>query len=572
MKTMGQILDGQDPARGLTDLATGLAVPRASIERDFLEMGDRLVACAQLFGEMSSAYEDMPKALDGDDYHAAVELLQEVSALAARIVVDNRDTSVFLEEMSVIVRGAERAAEAMPDFVRTIRSVASVARITAAGLRTGERDLTDFTLNMKSSAETIAGAVHGFSAVLARMRDSVQEAAVLNAPLAERNAALLERIETELASAFEAMDKQRSWAAEQAADHTARSARIGAGLSNAVGALQVGDSTRQRVEHVEQALTLVASADEHITVQAGAVLLSEQLVDAIGAFEGEVDILATSLSELLKEAVDMLESIARDTETILSAGGSAFGTLRRSIDRIRRMFEDYRRDSAVLALTIGNLVERVEEMLAYLDTFDAIGKDIELVSLNAAIKSRTLGDEGRAFRKVAEELRALARDMAPAVERVNGHLSKSGDSLRRYLDTGASNGAGADAARREAVAAAERRIDGVAARLQDRASFISETGPQAVTLLQKASALVTDRRDRCAAWRKGAAELAGIGAGHSHDACIEGNAEDLLASIFGLYTMQAERDVHFRLFSAPHGWTAPAEPNAGEAALGDIFF
>jgi len=350
MKTMGQILDGQNPARGLTDLATGLAVPRASIERDFLEMGDRLVACAQLFGEMSSAYEDMPKALDGDDYHAAVELLQEVSALAARIVVDNRDTSVFLEEMSVIVRGAERAAEAMPDFVRTIRSVASVARITAAGLRTGERDLTDFTLNMKSSAETIAGAVHGFSAVLARMRDSVQEAAVLNAPLAERNAALLERIETELASAFEAMDKQRSWAAEQAADHTARSARIGAGLSNAVGALQVGDSTRQRVEHVEQALTLVASADEHITVQAGAVLLSEQLVDAIGAFEGEVDILATSLSELLKEAVDMLESIARDTETILSAGGSAFGTLRRSIDRIRRMFEDYQRDSAVLAV------------------------------------------------------------------------------------------------------------------------------------------------------------------------------------------------------------------------------
>lgn len=566
------IRDGRNPANRLTDLAAGLVEPRANIERDFLEMGDRLVACAQLFGEMSSAYEDMPKALDSDDFHASVDLLKDVSTLAERIVVDNRNTSVFLEEMSLFVHDTERAADAMPDFVRMIRSVASVATIVAAGLRTGEHDLTAFILNMKSSAEKIAEAVNRFTAVLAGMRDSVREATALNAPLAERNAALLERIGTELASAFAAMDEQRSWAADQAAAHTARSARIGARLSNAVAALQVGDSTRQRVEHVEQALTLIASADGHDAGLAGAALLSGQLDDVIGTFEGEVDSLATSLSELLGEAVDMLECVARDSEAVLFAGGSAFSTLRRSIDRIRRMFEDYRRDSAVLALAIGNLVTRVEEMLGYLDTFDAVGKEIELVSLNAAIKSRALGDDGRPFRQVAEELRALARVMTPAVARINSHLTKADASLRRYLDTGASNSADAETARHETVAAAERRIDSVAARLQDRATFISETGPQAVILLQQASALVTDRRDHCAAWRKGAAELAAIGAGHSPDAHGTGDAETLLAGIFDLYTMQAERDVHCRLFPAPHGWTAAAKSQADEAALDDIFF
>lgn len=142
------ILDGQDPAHRLTDLAAGLSQPRANIERDFLEMGDRLVACAQLFGEMSTAYEDMPKALDGDDCHAAMEQLEEVSALAARIVVDNRNTSVFLEEMTVFVRGAVQTADEMPNFARLIRSLSSVASITAAGLRTGEHDLTGFTLGL----------------------------------------------------------------------------------------------------------------------------------------------------------------------------------------------------------------------------------------------------------------------------------------------------------------------------------------------------------------------------------------------------------------------------------------
>jgi hypothetical protein len=112
---------------GLERLALKLAAPRATLERDFLEMGDRLVGCAQLVGEMSSAFEDMPKAFEGEDFHATNRLFKEVADLAERIVADNRSTSAFLTEISALLKDTEQAAEAIPDLVRLVRSVASVA-------------------------------------------------------------------------------------------------------------------------------------------------------------------------------------------------------------------------------------------------------------------------------------------------------------------------------------------------------------------------------------------------------------------------------------------------------------
>ncbi|NNU80080.1 hypothetical protein HMH01_06480 [Halovulum dunhuangense] len=567
MTALAHARDANLPER-LSGLGSRLEQPRATIEKDFLEVGERLIACAQLFSEMSSASAAIPGALEGEEFQDLTGWLGEISRNAENVVTANRGTTTFLQEMLGPIRDARMAASALPHFVRLIRSVTSVAMIVSAGLRTSDGDLVGFTGEMKISVEKIGTVVGSFISILSRTHDTMEDAVALNAPLAERNTFLLTHIRTELATALEAMEKQRSWGAGQASSHAARSTRIGAGIGNAVSALQVGDSTRQRIEHVEQTIRMICQSGDRQAILAGALLSADQLHDAVGTFEAEVATLAGSLDDLLQEAVTMLEDVSRDTQAILAAGGTAFATLRNGIARIRQAFEDYERESAALAGVLADLVACVQQMLGQLGDLEGIGKEVELLSINAAIQSRILGDEGRAFGKVAEEMRSLTSGLKPVVQHVASRMSRAGECLRDFRQ----DGAGSGTHRREPLDAALQRLEALAARIQDRASSVVETGPRAIALLGEAKARLADGAGHSAPWRGTAGELAAMGATHESGIDVVDPTGAIFSRIFELYTMQVERDVHCRLFPAPPGWTAPPAPEPSAASLDDIFF
>ena len=555
----------------LTEVASILPEPCARIERDFVEMGDRLSACADLVSEMSTAYEAIPAALDSPEYHEAAELLDRVAQLADGIVDDLRSASGFLDEMTSLSRGVGQAAQAMPGFVRTMRALASVARIVVAGVGSRNNDLAVFSEGMKTLAERIAKLVEDFEASYSRMGHGLKEARALGAPLAAKNTRRVADIRAELDTALAQMDRQRRWAADQAAAHSERSARIWAELARAVEALQVGDRTRQRTEHVEQGLNLLAEAGDRATAVAGAAMLSAQLEDAVRAFEEEIATVKASLSALLRETDAMLESVVRDAAAILSAGGEAFGMIDQSLDRVGNMLKDSSRAGDELACAVQKLVASVGELSGYMRDFDGIGAEVDLCSLNGAIKSRALESEGRAFRTVAEEIRTLARDMVPAVKAVTERLTEASQLLDRHAAENAGDQS-ATPRRREIVAGARERIEAVSARLREKAGSIDDTGSRAAAALRDALAVTDDRQGHCARWRAATAELerwvAEAGGAPAPSQCDQA----LLARVFGLYTMQAERDVHCRFFSAPAGWVQPAAPKPDDEALDDIFF
>jgi chromosome segregation ATPase len=556
---------------GHADFTARLAAPRKEIEHEFLQMGEKLIACTRLLNETSEAYAEMAGALAGSDFSELTDSVDRLSGLVARLDRDRIATQAFLKELNDLTVQFPDRIGALTRAVRTLRMFFVTVHSVAA--TTGHRDanLLQFVEEFQKLGSELEGSVASFADAFARMRDSLHAASEMNAQFGAQLAELLDRIAAERTRNLEAMNRCRLWAESRVSAHAQRSERINARVSRAVSTLQVGDSTRQRVEDVEEALQRLSGVDDPPSVSAVYALTSAQLRGAIADFDSETGALAQSLQELLQDTRAMLDSAAADSDALLSSGDSALGAIDGSLQQIAGMLAQYESCDAALSVAIDQLVAAVGNMLDHVSAFDDIRQTVRLLSINATLRSNALDEDGRAFRQVATDLRSLNDETDAPVEEVMDRLEKCGATLRGFLDARNSGEESRTDAMQDTLETSRQRVGNIATRLRDRASFMADTGPRALAELHDATATVTDRQDFCATWRGIAAELAALAGEQDLRASGGDQRAELLAEIYKIYSMKAERDIHNALLG-----TAPEEdspPNGEEEdSLGDIFF
>lgn len=556
---------------GHADFTARLAAPRREIEHEFLQMGEKLIACTRLLNETSEAYAEMAGALAGSDFSELTDSVDRLSELVARLDRDRIATQAFLKELNDLTVQFPDRIGALTRAVRTLRMFFVTVHSVAA--TTGHRDanLLQFVEEFQKLGSELEGSVASFADAFARMRDSLHAAGEMNAQFGAQLAELLDRIAAERTRNLEAMNRCRLWAESRVSAHAQRSERINARVSRAVSTLQVGDSTRQRVEDVEEALQRLSGIDDPPSVSAIHALTAAQLRGAIADFDSETGALAQSLQELLQDTRTMLDSAAADSDALLSSGDSALGAIDNSLQQIAGMLAQYESCDAALSVAIDQLVAAVGNMLDHVSAFDDIRQTVRLLSINATLRSNALDEDGRAFRQVATDLRSLNDETDAPVEELMDRLEKCGATLRGFLDARNSGEESRTDAMQDTLETSRQRVGNIATRLRDRANFMADTGPRALAELRDAAATVTDRQDFCAAWRRIAAELAALAGEQDLRASGGDQRAELLAEIYKTYSMKAERDIHNALLG-----TAPEEdstPNGEEAdSLGDIFF
>ncbi len=562
-----------DPAEpgAFAGILPRLAAPRTEIEREFLEMGEQLISCARHLDETSETYAKMPAALSGPDFLEAVDGLRGISDRVHLMLDENGETQAFLAEIGGFAEGISEGIATLPRLVQMTRLLTTNARVVAATVGDSEGDLSAFTVELKTSSGTLAESVSAFAEAFARMRASLHAASRMNAAFAARNEALVSRIKAELARNLGIMEEHGDRARSQASAHAERTQRISAGLSRAVGTLQIGDSTRQRVEHIEQSLEAVSRREDPGTIATVCRLQAAQVEGAIADFDAEMAVLITSLDDLARDTSEMLRSANDEAASLLSAGNAAFGAIADSLTETVRMLDEYERERAILSEAVDDLAAAVGTMLGYIETFHSIGHHIRLDSLNATIRCSRLGNDGRAFRQVAQELRNLTEAMAGPVKEVTENLESTSMTLSGFLDARADQPDHAAGSLRETIETTLRRVEDTGARLRDLAGHMAEKGPEAEERLRITAAKVSGKRDFCRPWRDVAAELTVLAAQDDPDDELPAEREQVLAEMFERYTMNAEREIHRTLFG---GDTAlqkdPAETEG--SSLDDIFF
>jgi methyl-accepting chemotaxis protein len=558
-----------------------LAAPRADIERIFLEMGDNLIGCAQLLNDISAAHEGMPAELGGEAFRQ-VSLRLEAICDQVREMGDSHSGG----KTPIAQLHAMAAAVALPlrDLSRaaaTIEIITTNARIVAADLGGQQGEFAVFTTDMGELGRLVDRVVGEFSRSYERLMKSLGVAEQANSAFAARHGETLRRIAGQMGAHLESVRMHRERGEAKAAEHSHLTRQIATRVGTAVSALQIGDITRQRIEHVEEALDALVGHEEGAdraasgekTVAVVCRLQTMQLAETIDDFDRQVTELAETLHRLAEDATVALSDNGQESEALLATSGSALAAMTEELGLIGTLFEDFEHTRTGLESAAGQAAHAMSDMVQRLDAIRDVQQRIRLLSLNTAIRCSQLGERGSALKVVAGFLGELAGQTVSASGAILGGLEEADELARGLVREYSAGTDGKVAVLEREIEAVQLELAGVVTRLRERAETVACAGPKAVRLLEEAAANVAGHHGFSGAWSNAGLALEA----HAHPLEEPFEVDDvdsgLIARLRSRYTMDSERRLHDQLFGAS------AEEEEAEVAapeetddLEDIFF
>lgn len=533
-------------------------------ETAFLKAGEGLSRAVDALTAMRGVFQRLQDALGPE---RAADLMARVESTRAGVQVTAEELDAFLHA-SVRLRGTVRRVQSeaaeLDRVVRTIANVSVNARIQAGALVPPRPQVTAFILRLaemddeaeavlaevKAAMDGIGDDMHGMDEDIAALRDEMMHDIL---PALSRSA-----------ETGRALHARQAAMADANATIAARMAEVREAVGRLVMGLQVGDSTRQRLDRVRETL-LAAEMHCGRPVEAALLPLACGLTDA-----------------LLAEAEGEITAALADTERLREATRVALDEARAAYLSRATATPDAADSEAPLRARLVRLAERTLLVTARIETIlkqearlRGIAHQVRLSGLNAVLICAKLGEDGRALRELAQWLRALtdesdqislrlqeALDTTRTDLRTTGQdrLDRIGDGLSALISGGRTLASAISAIGAAQAGAGQdcvqlgRTLDGslghALVELQHYRACLGEAAN--ATALVRLRAMILPAPDLPFAERS--------------------EEQALLDALRARYTIQSERDLHDRL--VPSAAPAPVTAAATEAPQGldDIFF
>src|SRR5690606_35665174 len=248
-----------------------------------------------------------------------------------------------------------------------------------------------------------------------------------------------------LGGTLEALAARRQAAAAGSAEPSRVSRQIVGRIGSAVMALQVGDATRQRLEHVEAALGNLADvlADKPVhglsigeeakaeTLAALATLQQALLTSAAEDFDREVQEAETALDALAADASVIMER-SRNLYGSDNGSASAMAALNAQLRTASAILRDCETERAKLETVATAVHDTVGVLLGHVAAVQDIEANMRLVSLNAAVRCAQLGPRGASLNVIATQLRELTSETVVAAEAAMSQLDQSSELAKAF--------------------------------------------------------------------------------------------------------------------------------------------
>src|SRR5690606_9209474 len=205
---------------------------------------------------------------------------------------------------------ADHPIAALQRAVKMMGIVAINARVVAAGVVGDGDDFDVFTTDIATLSSDASNTIQQFTAAYRQLTQEVADAVRERGRASNVQPDTLRELAAGMDRALAELAHQRAVSADGTAETGRVSRQIAGRIARAVMALQVRDSTRQRLEHVETGLaglcgllddaSLPADAETALSAMGG--LQVAQLADAAAAFEADVEEAGVALRELASDA------------------------------------------------------------------------------------------------------------------------------------------------------------------------------------------------------------------------------------------------------------------------------
>ncbi|HWU19100.1 MAG TPA: hypothetical protein VN155_15575 [Devosia sp.] len=546
----------------IASIIAALRPPRAAIDDAFLGVGMQLTECATILSRITATFEQLPADLDGAEVSEATGRLSVVGRRAGEIAAAFGTEQQDLARLLQLVSAADHPIAGLRRAVKMMGILAINARVVAAGVVDDDSDFDVFTTDIAQLSLSAADTIAEFSRTYRRLVEVVTEAAETRGrfdaehrkPLAD----LARRLDVNLAE----VTRRRQQSAENSVETSRMSRQISARVAEAVMALQVGDATRQRLEHIEAALAMSATSGQAICH-----LQHLQLTQATQSFEDEMAAGEQALRQLALDASQVLDHSRDVYGQGQDEGRSALGLLHNDVHWASDILADCEAERQKLDRVAADVAATVSDLLGHVEAVQDIEAKMRLVSLNAAIRCAQLGPRARALAVISQQLRGLTAETTEAAGEAVARLEEASGLARAFTlaaDSAASGRVGD--LEREANVALDL-LETVDARMKAALADLGRDGPSVARRLEKAVANLGRHGEIAEALRDIGMQLAGqIGADALDFTSDE--AQTLFAALRKTYTMDAERRIH----DAFTGQPAPVAEAPAEDSIDDLLF
>ncbi|MBU1376884.1 MAG: methyl-accepting chemotaxis protein [Alphaproteobacteria bacterium] len=528
-------------------IAGRLAVARGVIEGKFLDLGMTLEKSVEVVGGLIGSLDQLTSLFNAEAVDTATEKLSEAAAALS---------------------GLAGSRTGHRERCHGLASTSRVLGVHIADMQQALRYLRVFAVNIKVTAGTVPGAYVEFEEFAQEIYSAISEGRVqldefgrdLNSlgtligtalnhetDLDDRCAQVLPAVPLQLAADADTLAQHHKRVAAVAAEVGAIARGLQGKVAMALCGLQIGDTARQRVEHVETSLEILARRRAVGEANAAAdslvlAMLAAQLDDTADSFDREVEKIAHSLAGVAGDAHKLLQ--LRDAARGSGGRGDKTGDLARlevSLGEAMSLVQEMGAAEAA-ALEVGRTAETTAIGLAQrINSIRTIKASIHSMALNANLKCGRLGDAGRPLSVVAVELRQYADALGETAGQAEAILVELGGGFETDADAGGGSAAVGELLETAAapIREAERKVGVELAEMAAQGDAVIQVLSQATSRLNfqaEVSGVLLAAADGLRPADPAAAE-------DLDDAAVVALTE-VMAEIGKLYTMARERQIH----------------------------
>lgn len=560
------------------DVGARLEAARGAIEGRFLEVGDVLSTVVDGMNALIGALDRMREGISGGEVSAATRQLGEASSTLKSLPDMLRERRERLGQLVKVGDALSERIDEMRQHLAYLRVFGVNIKITSGGIVAAGPEFAIFAQEICDCIELGRGQLDTFRADLSGLDTALRGALVQEDALGRRCEDLLPAVPDALSGQAEAVAAHQARIGEITEQVAGLAREVRKKIGAALAALQIGDITRQRIEHVQLGLRLLASPQvaalqpeprDRLTGFMNR-LLAAQLAATIEDFHRDVSRIGDNVGAIALDAGEILK--LRDHAQGRSAGGetSFLRGLEASVGQAFALVDDIDAGERQAEQVGQAAAQSAQDLSAQIAAIQNMRADVQMMALNTTLKCSRIGETGKPLGVIAVELRQHATHLETSAARTLTALESLAASAEGQAAQarGAGGAAQASAALRDAVDRIRTTGDAVEGDLADAA----RQGGEVVDMLRRAAARFDFQRQIGVFLDQGADALAReAGPEDAPLGDVMAVLSPMLADMARAYTMAQEREVHAAL-TAGLGEVVVETAMAEAVADDDVFF
>ncbi|SCB59436.1 Methyl-accepting chemotaxis protein [Rhizobium aethiopicum] len=558
------------------DVSQTLEAARSQVEERFLEAGTVLLSVMDVLNRLLNSLESVTTALDNKESSDTSADLQATveSLMALPVTEENRQQA--LVSLAQTGRELRKHVADMQETMRYLRTFAVTVKITGAGLA----EFAGFAQEILERIYSGTDEVNRFAAHLDSLEKEVKLAVSLGASVSRAYAGTVPAVAAALRDDAAKITRHRKELSVVAREVAAIARGVQTKVASTLSALQIGDITRQRIEHVQATFSLLEdffAGEDGAKLDVGARQRLQNVIHHLTAAQ-----MSEMCAEFQRDSENVVKTIAsfdHDMREILklrdqmsSESGEADGNFMRALESsvsaaheiVKQVDAASRQADQVSQSTIGTAAKLFEAI----GNIRAVKTDIHYMALNTNLRCSRLGEEGKSINVVTAELRIFAGKLddsadsivngLPALEAAAGRVAPATDARAGGLD--------------ESLTSAVDNIRSAANVMEDELKVLAENGGEVATKIRLLIGKLDFQHDLGDVLARSADLLVNVAGAEIAD--ISDLAETIAPldrKIFKLYTMVQERNTHRGIIPASVDDTAAPVETPKEQDDEDLF-